>query len=46
MKEDPDRFRKFDAKNGWGVYDDFMPWVEDLLNACVVFPQASVHSCR
>ena len=28
MKKDPDFFRQFDAKNGCGTYDQFLPWLE------------------
>ncbi len=34
MTEDPERFRKFDASNGWGTLDQFLPWLKRLRNAC------------
>lgn len=40
MRDDPERFRKFDASNGWGTYDDFMPWLERVLKACEENPDA------
>lgn len=24
----------YDSQNGWGTYDQFLPWLEQLLNAC------------
>ena len=39
---DPKKFKKFDSPNGWGVYDDFVPWVGKYLNACKTFPNAIV----
>ena len=33
MKSDPPRFKKFNAENGWGTYDQFIPWVEKYLAA-------------
>ena len=42
MYEYPDRFKAFDAANGWGTYDDFMPWLEKLLTACNEHPNAVV----
>jgi len=42
MKADPVRFRKFDAPNKWGTYEDFVPWLENLLEACRACPGASV----
>ena len=44
MYDSPDRFKLFDAANGWGTYDDFMPWLEELLNACADHPNAIVSS--
>ena len=46
MKKDPERFRKFDAPNGWGTYDQFLPWLEELLSMCEKFPSAEVETCR
>jgi len=45
MKADPDKYRQFDASNGWGTYDDFLPWLIELRNNCENYPDASV-SCR
>lgn len=42
MREDPERFKKFDASNGWGTYAKFVPWLEHLLAACVRTPDAIV----
>lgn len=46
LKADPDHFRQFDAKNGWGTYDQFVPWVEQYLAACEADPDASVRTSR
>lgn len=42
MKDRPKHFKKFDAENGWGTYDVFLPWLEQLLEKCKEFPQAVV----
>jgi len=42
MKVDPQHFRQFSAKNGWGMYEDFVPWAEKLLEACKEWPDAEV----
>lgn len=34
MRNDQARFRAYDSQNGWGTYDQFLPWLEQLLNAC------------
>lgn len=42
MKEYPEQFKKLDAKNGWGTYEQFIPWIEELLKACRDNPLAKV----
>lgn len=42
MKADPDRFKAFDAANGWGTYNSFVPWLERYLEACTQHPNAEV----
>ena len=42
MKSDPERFKAFDAENGWGTYEQFIPWLEELLTGCVEHPDAKV----
>ena len=46
MKADPKRFKKFDAPNGWGLYEHFIPWVEEYLQACEASPDADVSVSR
>jgi hypothetical protein len=46
MKSDPDKFKKFDAPNGWGLYIHFVPWVERYLEACKQYPDADVSVSR
>jgi len=46
MKSDPRRFKKFDAKNKWGMYEDFVPWIEKYIEACIEFPNANVSVSR
>jgi hypothetical protein len=46
LKTDPERFKKFDAPNGWGVYENFVEFVEKYLYACAENPDAKVHACR
>lgn len=42
----PEHFRQFDAKNGWGTYDHFVPWVQKLLQACKDHPNFTVRASR
>jgi hypothetical protein len=46
MKDDPERFEKFDSPNGWGRYMDFVPWIEEYLAACIQYPDAIIHVSR
>ncbi len=46
LKSDPERFRAFNAKNGWGVYENFIPFIEQYLNACRENPDATVRVSR
>jgi len=46
LKDKPDEFRPFGAKNGWGTYEQFVPWVERLLAACKEYPNAIIHVSR
>lgn len=46
LEADPVRFKQHDAPNGWGKYDNFVPWVRKLLAACVEYPDATVRTSR
>lgn len=46
MKADPNRFIAFDSPNGWGLYKDFVPWIERYLAACEEHPDARVEVSR
>src|SRR3954463_1066528 len=40
LKSDPERFNQFSAANGWGTYEQFVPWLERYLTACLENPKA------
>lgn len=44
LESDPDRFRRFDAPNGWGRYENFVEFVRDYLEACKNHRNAAVDS--
>ena len=46
MKKNPEKFKKFDAINGWGRYEDFVPWLEEYLKTCEKMPFARVSVSR
>jgi hypothetical protein len=46
MRSDPARFKTFDASNGWGTYEQFIPWIQSYLDACERYPDAEVSASR
>ena len=46
MKARPEHYKKFDSPNGWGKYEDFLPWVESYLKACEENPDATIEVSR
>lgn len=46
MCAEDERFRALNSPNGWGLYDNFVPWVAKYLRACRTYPDALVSVCR
>ncbi len=46
LKARPEYFANFDAPNGWGLYEHFVPFVQEYLDACKVHPEAYVGVSR
>lgn len=46
LKSDPDYFKKYNASNGWGMYEHFIPFVEKYLEACKEYPDAIIKTSR
>lgn len=46
LKSRPDYFKKFDSPNGWGLYKNFVPFVERYLDACKSFPESLISADR
>lgn len=46
MKARPEYYKQFDSENGWGLYVDFLPWVNKYLNACREYPDATIEISR
>jgi len=42
MKTRPSHYKQFDSQNGWGLYKHFVPWVEEVLNACKKYPKCKI----
>ena len=45
MKLDPEKFKKLNSPNGWGVYENAIPFLERLLEACQEYPVAIISVC-
>lgn len=46
MESDPPRFEAFNSPNGWGLYENFVPWLRRYLKACQEYPNADVRASR
>lgn len=46
LTSEPERFKAFNAPNGWGMYEHFVPFVAQYLAACVANPNARVDANR
>lgn len=42
----PELFQQFDSPNGWGLYVNFVPWLEEYADACERYPNAKVRASR
>lgn len=46
MEDNPEECANREAKNGWGTYDAFLPWVRKVLKACKEHPEAEIEVSR
>ena len=46
LKRYPKKYQKYNSPNGWGMYEHFVPFVENYLNACKEFPEAKIEISR
>ena len=48
LKRHPEKYRRYDSPNGWGTYDSFVPWLDEVIEACKEHPMAmiKVHTSR
>lgn len=46
MEARPEFFEQYNSPNGWGLYENFLPWLKRYLNACIEYPEASVRVSR
>jgi len=46
LRDDPERFKKFNPENGWGTYEGLVSFVESYLDACKQYPDARIKVSR
>ena len=46
LKNRPEYFEQFNSPNGWGMYEHFVPFVEEYLKACKEYPKALIEVSR
>jgi len=44
LKGDPDYFKQYNPTNGWGSYESLISFIEDVLNACLKYPNADIYT--
>ncbi|SHH96860.1 hypothetical protein SAMN05421866_0087 [Chryseobacterium oranimense] len=46
LKSDPEKFRQYNASNGWGKYENLLSFTEQYLVACRNNPNAKIEISR
>lgn len=46
LKENPNYYKQFNAENSWGLYENFVEFVEDVYNACKQYPKCLIEVSR
>jgi len=46
LQENPEYYKEFNSDNGWGIYEHFVIFVEEVLNACKQYPNAIIKVSR
>ena len=46
LKSKPEYFEQFNSPNGWGMYENFVLFVEKYLEACKEYPEADIYVSR
>lgn len=46
LRANPSFFKQFNPSNGWGSYDVLVEFVEEYLEACRMYPDATVRTWR
>ena len=46
LLHDSKKYKQYSASNGWGTYEQFIPWLIELKAGCEEFPNATIHISR
>ena len=46
LKSRPEHYKQFNSDNGWGLYEHFVPFVEEYLQRLMEFPKAKIKVSR
>lgn len=46
LRSDPEKYRAYNAENGWGTYGQFLPFVIGVLEAAKQYPEAEISVSR
>jgi len=46
LERDPVKYKKYNSPNGWGMYEHFVPFAKDVLEACKKYPSAKIYISR
>lgn len=46
LKGSPEHFKKYNSPNGWGTYDNFVEFVEDVIKSCKEYPDHEIEVDR
>lgn len=39
-------YEEFDSPNGWGTYEQFLPWLKEYASMCEKYPEAHIYVSR
>lgn len=46
MEVNPEKYKVYSASNGWGTYEQFLPWLKEHLHAYKDYPDAIISVSR
>lgn len=46
LRDNPEVYKKYNPKNGWGSYETLVSFVDKYLQACIKYPKATIRVSR